>query len=156
MPLINNNRVSYNGAINLKRLLFNFIARRITYNKLYSPVTPKNRRLFTITYRHTKNLFSSTMYLVDKSRATKIVYTINIYKESSFLYQAKLAIRAVLLHLTFNTINLIIDAFIQHGLYFGCLSNIRLIHTAIEINCILYACLFNFVFCRHSWGKENV
>ena len=96
------------------------------------------------------------MYLVDKSRVTKMVYIIDINKESSFLYWAKLIIRAVSFHLAFSAINLIIDAFIRRGLCFSCLSNIRLIYTVIEIDCILYACLFNFVFCRHGWGKENV
>ena len=107
-------------------------------------------------YYHIKNLFSGTMYLVDKSRVTKMVYTINICKESSFLYWTKLAIGAASLYFAFNAIDLIIDVFVWHGLCFGCLSDIRLIYTAIEINCILYACLFNFVFCRHGWGKENV
>ena len=134
--------------------MFNFIAKRITYNKLYSPVTPKSKRLFAITYYYTKNPFSSTVHLVDKSKATKIIYTINIYKKSSFLYWAKLAIKATSLHFTFNTINLIINAFIQYSLYFSYLSNIRLIYTVIEINCILYICLFDFIFYRHGWGKE--
>ena len=90
------------------------------------------------------------MHLVDKSRVTKTVYIINIYKENSFLYWAKLVIRATSLHLAFNAINLIIDTFIRRGLYFSYLSNIRLIYTIIEINYILYACLFNFIFYRYS------
>ena len=47
------------------------MARKITYNKLHSLVTPKSKRLFTITRHYIKNPFSGTVYLVDKNKVAK-------------------------------------------------------------------------------------